>query len=66
MQTMCDAFVINSVKDRMISRRDLFGTVAAGAAVAAVGATAAAPAGGQWRDRGHDPRAAREFPDLFR
>lgn len=44
MQTICDAFVINSVKDRMISRRDLFGTVAAGAAVAAVGATAAAPA----------------------
>ena len=41
---MCDACVIDSVKDRMISRRDLFRTAAAGAALAAVGATAAAPA----------------------
>ena len=41
---MCDACVIKSVKDRMLSRRDLFRKAAVGAAAAAVGTTAAAPA----------------------
>ena len=41
---MCDVCVIESVKERMISRRSLFKTAAAGAAVAAVGAGAAVPA----------------------
>lgn len=34
---MCDICVMNSVKEKMLSRRDLFKTAAAGAAVAAVG-----------------------------
>ncbi len=34
---MCDICVMNAVKEKMISRRDLFKTAAAGAAVAAVG-----------------------------
>ena len=40
---MCDVCVINAVKDRMLSRRDLFRTVAGGAAVAAVGTAAMVP-----------------------
>lgn len=40
---MCDICVINSVKDRMLSRRDFFRTSATAAAVAAVGGIAAAP-----------------------
>ncbi len=39
---MCDVCVIESVKERMLSRRDLFKTAAAGAAVAATGATSIA------------------------
>lgn len=41
---MCDACVIESVKQRMLSRRNLFKTAAAGAAAATVGANMAAPA----------------------
>jgi kynurenine formamidase len=41
---MCDACVIESVKQRMLSRRNLFKTAAAGAAAASVGANMAAPA----------------------
>lgn len=37
---MCDICVMNSVKDRMLSRRDLFRTAGAGAALAAVGTAA--------------------------
>ena len=40
--SMCNACVINSVKDRMLSRRDLFRATAATVAVATLG-TAAAP-----------------------
>lgn len=39
---MCDHCVMESVKRRMVSRRDFFRTAAAGAAAAAVGATAGA------------------------
>ena len=40
---MCDACVINAVKNRMLSRRDMFRAVAGGAAAVAVGTTAAVP-----------------------
>ena len=40
---MCDACVMNAVKERMLSRRDFFKTSAAVGAVAAVGGMAAAP-----------------------
>ncbi len=41
---MCDVCVINSVKEKMLSRRDLFRTAAAGAAAVAVTAGAGVPA----------------------
>ena len=41
---MCDACVMNAVKERMLSRRDFFRTSAAVGAAAAVGITAAPPA----------------------
>ena len=41
---MCDICVMNAVKERMLSRRDLFRTGAAAAVGAAVATTAAAPA----------------------
>lgn len=37
---MCDVCVMNAVKERMLSRRDLFKSTAAGAALATVGAAA--------------------------
>ncbi|MBY8975027.1 cyclase family protein [Rhodobacteraceae bacterium NNCM2] len=40
---MCDICVMNSVKERMLSRRDFFRTSATGAAAVAAGATAVAP-----------------------
>ena len=40
---MCDFCVIERVKERMLSRRDLFRAGAAGAAAAAIGAAASAP-----------------------
>ncbi|KNG94906.1 cyclase family protein [Pseudaestuariivita atlantica] len=41
---MCDACVMNAVKERMLSRRDFFRTGAATAAAATVGVAAATPA----------------------
>lgn len=41
---MCDICVMNAVKDRMLSRRDLFRTGAAATAAAALGTVATAPA----------------------
>lgn len=41
---MCDACVVNAVKERMLSRRSFFAGSAATAAAATVGPTAAAPA----------------------
>ncbi|WP_298922279.1 cyclase family protein [uncultured Roseobacter sp.] len=41
---MCDICVINSVKERMLSRRDFFKTSAAAGAAAGLGAMASAPA----------------------
>ncbi|MEM9873059.1 MAG: cyclase family protein [Pseudomonadota bacterium] len=40
---MCDVCVMNAVKDRMLSRRDLFRASAAVAATAAIGGVASAP-----------------------
>lgn len=40
---MCDHCVIESVKEKMLSRRDFFRSAATGAAAAAVGASVAAP-----------------------
>ncbi len=40
---MCDICVINSVKERMLSRRDFFKTSAAVGAAATIGAVASAP-----------------------
>lgn len=40
---MCDICVMQSVKERMLSRRDFFRSAATSAAVVAVGATASAP-----------------------
>ena len=41
---MCDICVMNTVKERMLSRRDFFRAGVAGAAAATVGGVAAAPA----------------------
>ncbi len=41
---MCDACVMNAVKDQMLSRRQFFGATAAASAAVAVGATTATPA----------------------
>ncbi len=41
---MCDICVMNSVKDKMLSRRDLFRTAGAGVALAAVGTAASGTA----------------------
>lgn len=65
---MCDACVIESVKQRMLSRRNLFKTAAAGAAAAAtVGANMAAPAladnHGKIADLTHELHE--QFPTFF-
>lgn len=65
---MCDVCVMNSVKDRMLSRRDLFRTVAAGSAFAAVGTSVAAtPALAQGHGRVEDMTYVlnEEFPTYF-
>jgi kynurenine formamidase len=65
---MCDACVIESVKQRMLSRRNLFKTAAAGAAAAAtVGTNMAAPAlaagSGKVADLTHELHE--QFPTFF-
>ncbi|MCC1494842.1 cyclase family protein [Cognatishimia sp. F0-27] len=65
---MCDICVINSVKERMLSRRDFFTASATAAAGLALGATASAPpamaAGhGSVRDMTH--KLSAEFPTFF-
>ncbi|MEM9638831.1 MAG: cyclase family protein [Pseudomonadota bacterium] len=65
---MCDICVINSVKERMLSRRDFFKSSAAVGAAAAVGAVASAPAAmaaghGGVVDMTH--KLSPEFPTFF-
>ncbi|MGZ2258817.1 cyclase family protein [Roseobacter sp. A03A-229] len=65
---MCDVCVINSVKERMLSRRDFFKASAAVGAAATVGAVASAPAAmaaghGGVVDMTH--KLSPEFPTFF-
>lgn len=65
---MCDLCVIDSVKERMLSRRDLFKTGAAATIAGAIGATASAPAAmaaghGKVEDMTHDYDET--FPTYF-
>ena len=65
---MCDICVINAVKEKMLSRRDLFRAVAGGAAVAAIGATAVAPpalAAGAAKVEDLTHELHEEFPTFF-
>jgi len=64
---MCDACVMNAVKNKMLSRRQFFTTTAAVGAVAALGTAMAPPAmasgHNQVEDMTHDLHAA--FPTYF-
>ncbi len=65
---MCDICVMKSVKEKMLSRRDLFRKTAAGAAATAVAATvpalpAAAAMGGKVEDMTHELHE--KFPTYF-
>ena len=65
---MCDICVINAVKDRMLSRRDLFKATAATAAAATVGTIAAAPAalaGGHGGVVDMSHKLSPDFPTFF-
>lgn len=65
---MCDLCVMNSVKDRMLSRRDLFRGAAAGAAIAAVGsAMTGTPALAAGHDKVEDMthELHEDFPTYF-
>ncbi|QIE57640.1 cyclase family protein [Pikeienuella piscinae] len=64
---MCDVCVMNAVKDRMLSRRDLFRTATAAAAVTAVGAAAApkALAAGHERVEDMTHELSADFPTYF-
>ncbi|MBD3663153.1 cyclase family protein [Sulfitobacter aestuariivivens] len=65
---MCDICVMNTVKDRMLSRRDFFRTSAAVGAAATLGTIASAPASlagghGSIRDMSH--KLSPDFPTFF-
>lgn len=65
---MCDICVMNSVKERMLSRRDLFRTAGAAATVGAAAASMSAPAAmAQGHDRVEDMThtLSPEFPTYF-
>ncbi|MFQ6553825.1 cyclase family protein [Aestuariibius insulae] len=62
---MCHACVMESVKDRMVSRRDLFRGAAAGAAVAAVGTAPPALAAGHGSVRDLTHTYDGSFPTYF-
>ena len=65
---MCDICVINAVKDRMLSRRDLFKATAATAAAATVGTVATAPAalaGGHGGVVDMSHKLSPDFPTFF-
>ena len=64
---MCNACVIENVKQRMLSRRSLFKTAAAGAAAATIGTNMAAPALAQGSSKLADltHELYEEFPTFF-
>ncbi|GFE64013.1 cyclase family protein [Litoreibacter roseus] len=62
---MCNACVMEAVKSRMLSRRDLFKAGAAGAAVATVGAVPAALADGHGSVRDMTHAYDETFPTFF-